>query len=334
MFNKPQLALGLPFEKFDAGEEDAWTGHVVEPKYDGMRALMHLEDDGKTVNIYSRSGKLQNGKCPHIERWMVDNLPAGTILDGEFAIVDHWVDVAGQQVPIVDFNKTMRVMGSSAAKAIAKQKATDEYVSVIAFDIVKFDGIDLAEAPDWERRETLMGAFISDEPVFITPRFHDTEDFVEVYDTITDVRGEGVILKNTAAVYEYGKRPRGAWYKVKAASTFDVVVTGFTNANEGVTGKFLGQIGAIEFSAYDPEGNLKYVGRCSGMNDALRRKWTDIRDSGTYLDAAGKPIHVIEVKANELVGSGEYRTPRHPQYITLRVDKTPAECLLEQFKVA
>lgn len=327
MFQKPQLALGLPFEKFDDGLTDTWSDFVVEPKYDGMRCLLHHEDDG-TVNVYSRSGKSQNGKVPHIEAWLVENTEPGTILDGEFAHISNWSVVAGENVPFVDFNKTMRVMGSGVSKAAASSSE----ISLIVFDMVRVGGTDIAHQRDDYRRALLMSTFISEFPVYITPRYENHEDFVEVYDTITDLHGEGIIMKWTGASYLYGKRPRNAWYKVKAASTFDVAVTGFTDANEGVTGKFLGQIGAIEFSAYDDEGNLKYVGRCSGMNDALRRKWTDIRDAGSHFDAAGKPRYVIEVKANELVGSGEYRTPRHPQYITLRVDKTVDECLLEQFK--
>ena len=64
------------------------------------------------------------------------------------------------------------------------------------------------------------------------------------------------------------------------------------------------------------------------MNDEERKFWTNVRDNDVY-----EHQYVIEVKANELVGSGDYRTPRHPQYVVRREDKLPETCTMEQFRV-
>jgi ATP-dependent DNA ligase len=138
---------------------------------------------------------------------------------------------------------------------------------------------------------------------------------------------EGAILKNVNSVYIPGKRRANTWYKVKSELTADVVVVGFTEANEGKTGKFAGKIGAIRFGAYTVEGVLVEIGQCSGMSDAERDRWTEIRDMEDITP------RVIEVKYNDLVGSGEYGTPRHPQFKTERVDKRPEDCLMEQFRM-
>lgn len=327
-FIAPQLARPMP-----AKGHDAMVDYVIEPKYDGMRAVAVVAD-GK-VDIYSRSGKSQNGKLPELEAELLRLFPAGVILDGELMHIGRTIEVRCDQVdcmdldddlaiiPIADFNKTMRVMGSGADKAAAKGESTP--ISMVVFDVLSLSSTSTVAASDSARREVLNELISGAEHLFLTPRF-SMSDITTVYEAIVAAKGEGLIVKNPDAKYEVGGRPNHTWFKVKAAQTFDVVVTGFTDANKGVTGKFEGLIGAIEFSAYLPDGTLQYVGKCSGMNDAERRRWTTIRDSGDTTD------RVIEVRANDLVGSGEYRTPRHPQFVTERIDKNPADCTMDQFK--
>ena len=310
MFINPMLARAS--EEADLEIKD-WTGWILEPKHDGMRAIISRTEDG--VDIYSRTGKSQNGKCPHLEASFM-SLPVGTVLDGEIAFVDSYVDVEGSSVPVVNFNKTMRIMGSGVEKAAARAVEIGK-VDFLIFDVIAWRDLDAASMTQAERFEAIDTMHYPH--VIHNPRYED--NFKVIYDALVAAGIEGAILKRLADPYVEGSRSKG-WLKVKSAKTFDVVVTGFTPGQ----GKYEGQIGAIEFSAYMPDGSLKYVGRCSGMTDSERKGWTQ-----TSLDAYGPKI-VIEVKANELVGSGEYRTPRHPQYQHIRVDKNPEDCLMEQFK--
>jgi bifunctional non-homologous end joining protein LigD len=218
----------------------------------------------------------------------------------------------GKGIPVVNFNSTMRVMGSNAAKAWKKQTDTQKFVSFIVFDVISVGGIDSTHLTQEERWEVLDGMKFNQYVVY-NPKFPVSKD---LYDKLVEAKIEGVILKDIATPYLPGKRSKG-WLKVKSAKTFDVVVTGFTEGQ----GKYVGQIGAIEFSAYGENG-LTYVGRCSGMTDVERKWWTESKSIGT----------VIEIKANELTGSGDYRTPRHPQYQHIRFDKNPSDCTMEQFK--
>jgi len=92
------------------------------------------------------------------------------------------------------------------------------------------------------------------------------------------------------------------------------------------TGKHTGRLGGLKFGAYLPDGTFKKVGRAGGgFNDAEREEIWNNLDS--YLG------RVIEIKCNETVGSKEYRTPRHPQFLNWRIDKEPLACTMEQFKV-
>lgn len=317
IFEEPMLARSA--EEADLEAKD-WTNWVLEPKHDGMRAIVSRTAEG--VEIFSRTGKSQKGKCPHLEESFME-LPVGTILDGEIAMVVDTIEVFGKSVPVVDFNKTMRVMGSGVEKAVLRQNELGK-VSFIIFDITHFEGVEVTDRVQSVR--TKAADLITLPWVVHNPQFEG--NFKVIYDTLIKAGVEGAILKDLNGTYKNGRSK--CWLKVKSAKTFDVVVTGFTEGQ----GKYEGMIGAIEFSAYMPDGSLKYVGRCSGMTDSERAQWTETRDAWERFakDGAVKAQFVIEVKANEMVGSGEYRTPRHPQYQHIRVDKNPEDCLMEQFK--
>ncbi len=332
-FVEPQLARPFTIEKF---KKKTWGEWVMEPKHDGMRAIVSIGVD--EVEVYSRSGKVYATHVPELVA-LLSYLPAGTVLDGELAVVDDTIDQmyidgnynASVKVPVVNFNKTMRIMGTGFEKAVARQDPKDETfvgkMSFIAFDLLFLGEQDLREATQLYRNIMLTDLVMKVNSLNFTRNPILPVDLA-IYDELVAKGVEGVILKNLNGLYSSGRN--SDWLKLKSEKTFDVVVTGFTDAKEGKTGKFAGKIGAIEFSAYLPDGTLQYVGRCSGMDDTTRDSWTIIRDnwgSHQYDD-----ILVIEVKANEMVGSGEYKTPRHPQYVTQRIDKDAKDCLMEQFK--
>ena len=330
---RPMLAKAEVADAIDLGHFN--SGWVMEPKHDGMRAIVEVD---KTlpggIRISSRSGL---GYTDHLFDSHKDLLkafiPDGSIVDGELAAIRRFVDIidtdgTSRSVPVVDFNRTMRIMGSGADKARDKQKSG--LVTFLVFDVVKWDGEDVA-SKSWHARRGLIEKlpslspddFGGTPPMFVNPYFEVSR---LTYDTFLEHKIEGAIMKFTPAIYQPGKRPSKTWTKIKAVKSFDVVVMGFTEGR----GKYEGQIGAIVFGAYDADGELKRVGQCSGMDDKERKIWSDARDMWDEDEHTGS--YVIEVKANEMVGSGEYRSPRHPQYVVLRTDKLPQECLLEQFK--
>lgn len=345
-FVEPQLARPFTIEKFNKKPQQIWKDWFMEPKHDGMRALVYVGKD--EVEVYSRSGKVYATHVPELVA-SLSYLPAGTIIDGELAVIDGWHDQmywAGQplgwngpsgqavfsasaRVPIVNFNKTMRIMGTGWEKAVDRQNPDSENfvgkMSFIGFDVIQYEHVSIQGNPQWMRSVSLntLASSLNDPNFVMNPRLPVD---LTVYDALVEAGIEGVILKSQNG--HYGSGRSSDWLKLKSEKTFDVVVMGFTDAKEGKTGKFAGKIGAIEFGAYLPDGTLNYVGRCSGMDDATRDEWTKIRDNGPDL----KNLDVIEVKANELVGSGEYRTPRHPQYVTKRIDKDAKDCKMEQFK--
>ena len=288
-----------------------WSGYWMEPKLDGMRAAVLKVGD--SVTIYGRSHLEYQDHVPHlIEAFKA--IPLDFHLDGELCFISSFVEVEGKQVPVVDFNKTMRIMGSLAETAIEKQIESG-YISFVAFDTIDFGMSYDYRVSDLDNLPQLtQSRFIHRIPVF-------DNWTVDTYNSLISNGVEGAMLKNTMSVYK-GGRPNKTMYKIKKEETYDVVIY---EAYEG-TGKHEGRLGGLKFGAYLPSGEFKKVGRTGGgFNDQEREEiWSNQSD---YMG------RVMEIKCNETVGSGDYRTPRHPQFLVFRLDKEARECLMEQFKV-
>ncbi|TXH11017.1 MAG: hypothetical protein E6R04_03480 [Spirochaetes bacterium] len=318
-FLAPMLCKTTQRETLDT--HGKWDGYIAEPKHDGTRCLA-VRFAGESVRLFSRSGQDYTDHVPHLvnelNAWMPSDEDA--IVDGELAIISDTFDLGGKRVPVTDFNKTMRVMGSGAEKARDRQKEFGKNITFIIYDIPQWNGRDLTGEHFTDRRKTLKHSFtFGSEHLFLNPQFTDPTRFGELFDTLVEHDVEGIIIKNATSLYVFEGRPNSTWFKVKAAVTMDMVVTGFTDG----TGKYEGMIGALEFGRYTDDG-VVYVGRCSGMTDALRKEMSDDRDS-----FIGR---VVEIKSNELCGSKEYRSPRHPQFVCFRTDKLPEQCLGEELK--
>lgn len=296
-----------------------WDGFVAEPKHDGARCLVDTRDG--SVRLYSRNGQEFTN---HVHEDLIEELtewiPKDTIIDGELAIIERTFDIGRRRVPVSDFNSTMRILGSAAERGRSLQPELG-VMSLIAYDMPRWDGVWYSDEHFSDRRAMLKEGFpFGSERIFLNPQFGDPSRFGELFDTLIENKVEGIIAKNVESLYVFDGRPNNTWYKVKAATTIDMVVTGYTEGQ----GKYEGLIGTIEFGRWTEDG-IVYVGRCSGMTDALRREISDDRDA--YIG------RVIEVKSNDLVGTkSDYRTPRHPQFVTFRNDKNPEDCLGDELK--
>lgn len=323
MFIEPMYANSVKRESLsDTSFKSGWGEYILDVKQDGVRCIVVHDHEG--INLYSRTGKLQNGKVPGLEKELRDTLPYGSVIDGELALVDRLEEIGGQSVPVVNFNKTMTVIGSLPENAVLKQELMGKEVSLIAFDILKWEGTDFTSRDQMSRINKLYSEFKytfdnEESLLYLGNVYSDPSQYLDLYDEITEKKIEGAILKNTKCLYVPGKRPAKHWYKAKRERSFDVVVLGYTEGQ----GKYEGQIGAIEFGAYDKDGSLVRIGKCSGLTDEERRDITNNKDE--YLG------RVFEVKSNDMVGSGEYRSPRHPNFLHWREDKLPEQCSRSQF---
>lgn len=173
--------------------------------------------------------------------------------------------------------------------------ATQKQRSALVADVVRWLGHELIRPV--ESRSNALG--------LMTQKF---------YDEVVARGGEGLILKRSDAAYGES----GAWVKWKRAHSLDVVITDFTDAEHGVTGKYDGQIGAACVSVYDSSGKLVEVGRVSGMDDETRLDMTS--SPGEWLGC------VAEILAQ---GFGRARL-RHPRFVRRRPDAHPGECTMRK----
>lgn len=267
------------------------SAHVLEPKYDGWRLLVNVTENG--VESWSRAGKSQKGKIPHIEAWL-SALPTGTWLDGEIVGFDD------KGLP--EWGKAQSCMGSNAGDPNGD-------LVFMCFDILAFDGLDIRPLPFSDRRQALQAAVPVGPHVRHTPQLEATD---AEHDRLVAEGYEGSIVKELSKPYSSGKRGQG-WWKLKANDEMDVVIMGFKPGENS----FTGLIGAIEFGQYK-DGVLTYRGRCSGMNMKMRREFTAKQQQ--LIDDK----QVLSLAYMGIMPSG---SPRHPQYKRLRLDKSAEECV-------
>lgn len=283
-----------------------WGDHewIAEEKLDGWRYMMHVGSPLDRAYMTGRriskeTGLLsEKGLCvPCL--WPDAGSLGMTILDGEV------------MPPIGAGFRDMASIMNSDPEESARTMDRIGNPRYFAFDILYHDGQDVREQSLLERKKLLsmVVADFAHPLITVVPTLPAS---LGEYDRIVAQGGEGVILKNIFALYGEA----GSWLKVKKFTTLDVVVTGFTDARFGRTGKYDGQIGAVVVGVYGEAGTLLEVGQVSGMSDEIRREMT--ANPERWIGS------VIEVAAQEF---GRDRL-RHPRYKRERPDANPRSCTL------
>lgn len=333
---KPMLCKSVTLEQLKNLDSNKYG---AELKLDGMRAIVYTLDN--EVRVFGRSG-IEYTK--HLSGEMIDNLfktlPSDSIFDGELCHISAYrQDAILGLLPVVDFNKTMRVMGSGPA--VAREKQKDTIITFVMFDVIQLANESMFNTNySWRMEElTNIGIYNRNSYLDIVPEWSATDgdlNYTEVFNRVSKLGLEGLVLKRYDSFYLPSKRTNDQ-LKIKSEKFFDVVVTGYTPGQ----GKYFGLVGSLNFSAAYTDPNdpscykLKPIGSCSGFDDATRIWWTRFFDALEYGHGEVRAIitePVIEIKCNDLVGSGEYKTPRHPQYVRIRKDKVASECGIGQFK--
>lgn len=295
--------------------------YALEAKFDGFR--LTAEVGLVEVDFYTREGKLQNGKLPHVETDLLNNdIPPQTIIDGEVVALRFRKDEDGIHVDS-RFEFVQQRMLSLPERARELQQTEEDKLRFMAFDITMLDGEPLMHLPLQERAEILRGVCMQAEFEYVQrSEWYPCQDVM--HDTLVARGFEGTVAKHLQSPYQPGTRGKG-WYKIKAQHSVDVVILGFTEGE----GKYSGQIGAVIFGQseramlkdaprqkYDfvnVPGLGRYIprGQCSGMTDAMRLEFSQNRSS--YTGA------IMEITHNGLMAGGIKF--RHPQFARMRSEK-------------
>jgi DNA ligase-1 len=288
----------------------------IELKLDGARIQVHKAGDD--VRVFSRQLNEVTAALPEVVE-VVRAMPArDLVLDGEAIALRP----DGSPEP---FQVTMRRFGR---RLDVERLRAELPLSPFFFDALHLDGATLLDEPQ-QRRFALLQS-LAPGPAVVPHRLASTvAEATAFYDEAVRRGHEGVMVKDPRSPYAAGNRG-GAWLKVKAAHTLDLVVL----AAEWGSGRRQGWLSNLHLGARDPERNaFVMLGKTfKGLTDEMlawqTREFLAREIGRDAYTVYVRPELVVEVAFNDV-----QQSPRYPGGVALRLarvkryraDKTAAE---------
>ena len=316
----------------------------VEPKFDGLRVLVHFQKSKDKsghdlVKAFTRNSNDVTEMFPEILR-VGEFINAGAvILDSEAVGMDP------QMKLLADFQTTMKRRRVHQIDLTAKEIPLRFQI----FDVLYKDGESLMDRPYKERRNILEKLF-NDNKLFVVDEKVETSDpevINEQYRKRIKEGLEGVIVKKIDAKYVAG-RTGWRWVKMKQeeqsqgklSDTVDAVVMGYTLGKGKRAGFGVGQflVGVVE-----PSGNIKTLTKIgTGLTD---EQFKELAKRLTKLKIGQKPkeyeahknytpdFWVVPKLVVELAGDDLTKSPTHtsgyalrfPRLVNFRDDKSVSQ---------
>jgi bifunctional non-homologous end joining protein LigD len=290
-------------------------GWAFEFKWDGVRALLDVSEQG--VTIRSRAGNEVTAAYPELVT--LAGKVGDALLDGEIvAFVD------GQ--PSFERLQT-RMHVRSAAEA--RRLAADTPVTFMAFDLLRRYGVDLSGRPYAERRATLERWGAERPDWTISPMF---DDGAATTAAAREHGLEGVVAKRLGAPYRAGARSPD-WRKLRFVRAGDFVVVGWE-----ASGDRPGELSSLVLGYHPAGGMMTYAGKVgSGLSSqiATRLQSELVARTGCPLPhppprTAGRAVHWVEPRLVVEVEFASWTTEgrlRHPVFRGVRKDKRADEAV-------
>jgi ATP-dependent DNA ligase len=323
-----QIPFEVPIVPMEAKVRTAWPtdGWAFEPKWDGFRAVA----SGGEKRLDSRKQKPLLRYFPELEP-MIDAIPDGTVLDGEVLVVEH---------DRLAFD--MLQARIHPAKSRIDRFSTEMPATFVAFDILSLDGADLRSAPFTQRRHHLEVATARVRGAWhLTPSTTDVDVAKRWFDEFEAAGCDGIVAKSLEGPYVEGKREM---LKFKHRRSVDCVVGGYRVHKDG------DKIGSLLLGLYTAEGELSFIGHCSGFSNhdrvELLARFETLRVGASFGDSvrrpgaesrwsAGKDLSwvpvrpgvVVEISYDQLTGNRFRHATRFERW---RPDKNPTDCTFDQ----
>jgi len=322
LFHPLGFMLAAPVETaedlFDKAADDLKTSALlVEEKYDGIRAQVHKDKNGK-VRIFSRTLD-EVTEFPELVR-PIRELPGELIVDGEILA---WQDT--RPLPFTELQKRL------GRKQIDLWMQHDIPVKFVAFDLLYQDGELLLDERLADRKRRLDVIFANAATALrVAGRIEckTAEAVQRAFRESLAAGHEGIVAKAVHSPYTPGRRG-GFWFKLKEPfATLDVVVT----AVEYGHGKRHKVLSDYTFAVRNGEKLLNIGKAYSGLTDAEILEHTDfflrhtIKDQGYRRTV--EPRIVLEVAFNNIQKSSRHESGyalRFPRIVRIRTDKAVAE---------
>jgi bifunctional non-homologous end joining protein LigD len=312
-------------------------GLVYEPKYDGIRALVHVgpKRDPDGVRIWSRLGNDKTSQFPSIVRALEgirQTLKGPLLLDGEIVALDDQGRPAGFQ----RLQGRIHLTGDLDVQAIDKAQPA----ALIAFDLLRDGDDDLRGLSLTERRARLEARLARAQSSTLRISEQAARDGRALQARALAEGWEGLIVKEALAPYQSGRRSP-SWRKLKVVHEQEFVIGGWTEPRQ--TRQYFGALllGVREAAG----GALKYAGHTgTGFNQSeLARVWKLLKARQTPASPfsarikTNEPAHWVRPDLVAQVRFTEWTTDdklRHPVYLGLRDDKPAADVVREEPRLA
>ncbi|MGB4400797.1 MAG: ATP-dependent DNA ligase [Daejeonella sp.] len=314
----------------DLGEHHKW---FVEWKWDGIRSQM-IYRNGE-LYIWSRGEELITDKFPEL-LILKDHLPEGTVLDGELICF-------GDTKPL-SFNVLQTRIGR---KNLTKKILEEAPAVFIAYDIMEFEGEDVRNKEQQERRKILenivdsasIPAVLKLSPLI---EFDHWRELKELHLRAREFAAEGFMLKHKEAKYLTGRK-KGDWWKWKTDPLSIDAVLVYAQKGSGRRAELYTD---YTFAVWDGDKLVPFAKAYSGLTDKEIGK-VDYFIKRNTLEKFG-PVRTVKAKLVFEIGfEGINASSRHksgiavrfPRILSWRLDKTVQEAdtienlriLLDQF---
>jgi bifunctional non-homologous end joining protein LigD len=303
-------------------------GLVYEPKYDGIRALVHLPpaDSREGVRLWSRLGNEKTAQFPSIVRELEKIRPelrAPLLIDSEIVALDEKGRPAGFQ----RLQGRIHLTGAREVELIDKTQP----VALIAFDLLRDGDEDIRGLPLTERRAHLESHLRPHLSTALRISEQAADDGRGLHKRALAEGWEGLIVKEARAPYQSGRRSP-AWRKLKVVHEQEFVVGGWTEPRHTRS-----HFGALLLGVHDEKtGALTYVGHTgTGFDQAELDRVSKLlkareipRPPFSTQPKTNEPPHwvrpdlVAQVRFTEWTADGKLR---HPVYLGLRDDKRASD---------
>ena len=220
LFHPVAFMLASPIESRSV---DSLEEYVVEEKFDGIRAQVHVEQD--QVKIFSRDLNDITNSFPDIISFFRDRPMPPVVLDGEICLF--------KEDKIMPFQLLQKRLG---IKKPGKKIIETHPVLFISYDLLFADGNTTVERTLTDRR-TLLESISQKYQIPITTQhsLKEHSDINLLFEQALKNGNEGLMLKNKNSLYEYGQRKK-SWLKVKKPGGSLETVIMYAHAGSGKRG--------------------------------------------------------------------------------------------------
>jgi DNA ligase D-like protein (predicted ligase)/DNA ligase D-like protein (predicted polymerase)/DNA ligase D-like protein (predicted 3'-phosphoesterase) len=248
--------------------------HIYEIKWDGIRALVALEDG--QIKIHTRNQNDVTKQFPELQ--IADKAFRATcaLFDAEIVCLNA--------VGKPEFKKVISRLKASGETNIQRLSKTAP-VYCYLFDCLYLDGRSIINEPLLKRKEWLNDAIRTAETPFRVSEF--VTDGKSLLTAAQEHQLEGIMAKKADGKYLPGRRS-DLWLKIKLRQSCECLIIGFTTGN----GERSAAFGALQI-AENNKGELHYRGKVgTGFDDATIK---DIQKALKYMDRIKKPALIGKV---------------------------------------